>query len=131
MFQIKGPIFTAMDLDKGSDELLRQADALARSYKVKPSICHVLPEIFAVRPFYPQPQLDDALMLSELEAAVRDALLNRIRTLTAREPHQIDRNRAQEPAGRAATIGAHCPNGTALKLMHHPQVAASGDRNAY
>jgi nucleotide-binding universal stress UspA family protein len=90
MFQIKGPILAAMDLDKGSDELLRQADALARSYKVKLSVCHVLPEIFAVRPLYPQLHLDDALKLSDLEARVRDALLGRIRTVTAREPPQIE-----------------------------------------
>jgi nucleotide-binding universal stress UspA family protein len=90
MFQIKGPILAAMDLDKGSEEVLRQADALARSYHVKLSVCHVLPEIFAVRPLYPQLHLDDALKLSELEAGVRDALLKRIRTGTAREPHQIE-----------------------------------------
>jgi nucleotide-binding universal stress UspA family protein len=89
MFQVKGPILAAMDLDKGSDELLCQADALARSYNVKLSVCHVLPEIFAVRPLFPQLHLDDALKFSELEAAVRDALLERIRTLTAREPPQI------------------------------------------
>jgi universal stress protein A len=90
MFQVKGPILAAMDLDMGSDELLRQADALARSYNVKLSICHVLPEIFAVRPLFPQLHLDDALKLSELEAAVRDALLKRTRTVTAREPPQIE-----------------------------------------
>lgn len=88
MFQVKGPILAAMDLDKGSDDLLRQADALARSYKVKLSVCHVLPEIFAVRPLFPQLHLDDSLKLSELEAAVRDGLLERIRTVTAREPPQ-------------------------------------------
>jgi hypothetical protein len=49
MFQIKGPILAALDLDRGSDELLRQADVLARSYKVRLFVCHVLPEIFAVR----------------------------------------------------------------------------------
>jgi len=90
MFQIKGPILAAMDLDKGSDELLRQADALARSHKVKLSVCHVLPEIFAVRPLFPQLHLDDALKLYDLEAAVRDALLKRIRTVTGREPPQIE-----------------------------------------
>jgi nucleotide-binding universal stress UspA family protein len=90
MFQVKGPILAAMDFDKGSDELLRQADALARSYNVKLSVCHVLPEIFAVRPLFPQLHLDDALKLSELEAAVRDALLERIRTVTAREPPQME-----------------------------------------
>jgi nucleotide-binding universal stress UspA family protein len=90
MFQIKGPILAAMDLDKGSDVLLRQADALARSYKVKLSVCHVLPEIFAVQPLFPQLHLGDALKLYDLEAAVRDALLKRIRTVTAREPPQIE-----------------------------------------
>jgi nucleotide-binding universal stress UspA family protein len=90
MFQIKGPILAAMDLEKGSDELLRQADVLARSYNVKLSVCHVLPEIFAVRPLFPQLHLDDALKLYDLEAAVRDALLKRIRMVTAREPPQIE-----------------------------------------
>jgi universal stress protein A len=90
MFQIKGPILAAMDIDKGSEELLRQADALARSYKVKLSVCHVLPEIFAVQPLFPQLHLDDALKLYDLEAAARDDLLKRIRTVTAREPPQIE-----------------------------------------
>jgi len=54
MFQVKGPILAAMDLDKGSDDLLRQADTLARSYHIKLSVCHVLPEIFAVRPLFPR-----------------------------------------------------------------------------
>jgi nucleotide-binding universal stress UspA family protein len=90
LFKIKGPILAAMDLDKGSDDLLRQADALARSYRVKLTVCHVLPEIFAVRPLFPQLHLEDALKLYDLEAAVRDALLERIRTVTAREPPQIE-----------------------------------------
>ncbi|MBP1608407.1 MAG: Universal stress protein family [Acidobacteria bacterium] len=90
MFQIKGPILAAMDLDKGSEELLRQADALARSYKVKLFVCHVLPEIFAVRPLFPQLHLDDALKSYDLEASVRDALLKRVRMVTAREPPKIE-----------------------------------------
>jgi nucleotide-binding universal stress UspA family protein len=88
MFKIKGPILAAMDLDEGSDDLLRQADAMARSYHVKLSVCHVLPEIFAVRPLFPQLHLDDALKLSDLEAAVRDALLERIRTMKGLESPQ-------------------------------------------
>jgi nucleotide-binding universal stress UspA family protein len=90
MFQIKGPILAAMDINKGSDELLRQADALARSYHVKLFVCHVLPEIFAVRPLFPQLHLEDALKLYDLEASVRDALLKRIQTVTGREPPQIE-----------------------------------------
>jgi nucleotide-binding universal stress UspA family protein len=90
MFQIKGPVLAAMGIEKGSNELLRQADALARSYNVKLCVCHVLPEIFAVQPLFPQLHLGDALKLYDLEAAVRDALLKRIRTVTAREPPQIE-----------------------------------------
>jgi nucleotide-binding universal stress UspA family protein len=90
MFQIKGPILAAMDLDKGSDEVLRQADALARSYKVRLFVCHVLPEIFAVHPLFPQLHLDDALKSYNLEASVRDALLKRIRTVTDRVPPKIE-----------------------------------------
>ena len=88
MFEIKGPILAAMDLDNRSDDLLRQADAIARSYNVQLSVCHVLPEIFAMRPLFPQLHLDDALKSSELERAVRNALLDRIRTLTTRESPQ-------------------------------------------
>ena len=101
MFKVKGPILAAIDLDDGSDDLLRQADALARSYKVKLSVCHVLPEIFAVRPLFPQLHLDDALKSSELETAVRDALLERIRTVTTRESPQpgIEIEQGTVPAG--------------------------------
>ena len=88
MFKIKGPILAAMDLDTGSDDILLQAAALARSYRVKLSVCHVLPEIFAVRPMFPQLHLDDALKSSELETAIHDALLERIRAVTTRESSQ-------------------------------------------
>ena len=88
MFKIKGPILAAMDLDNESEDLLRQADAFARFYNVKLSVCHVLPEIFAVQPLFPQLHLDDALKRSGLEAAVRDALLERVRVVTDRGSSQ-------------------------------------------
>jgi nucleotide-binding universal stress UspA family protein len=89
MFNIKSPILAAINLDKESNDLLRQADTFARSYDVKLAVCYVLPEIFAVRHVFPQLHLEHSLKLSELEAAVRDALLMRIRTVTAREPLHI------------------------------------------
>jgi len=111
MFKIKGPILAAIDFDHGSDDLLRQADALARFYKVEFSVCHVLPEIFAVRPLFPQLHLDDALKSSELESAVRDILLERIRTATNRAASQagieIEQGTAHAGILRAAErIGA-------------------------
>jgi universal stress protein A len=52
MFQIKGPILAAMDLNKGSEELLRQADELARSYKVDLAIIHAVDLLQQMSPFY-------------------------------------------------------------------------------
>jgi universal stress protein A len=138
MFKIQGPILAAMDLDKGSEELLRQADALARSYHVKLFVCHVLPEIFDVRPLFPQLHLDDALKLHDLEAAVRGALLKRIRTVTAREPPQIEIEieqgtvhagilRTAENIGAGAVVvggkvdhdGLHYPGSTAEHVVRY------------
>jgi nucleotide-binding universal stress UspA family protein len=146
MFKIKGPILVAMDLDTGSDDILLQADALARSYRVKLSVCHVLPEIFAVRPMFPQLHLDDALKLSGLEAAVRDALLERIRTVTARELSQTEIEieqgtvqagilRAAERIGAGAVVvggkvddgGLHIPGNAAehvVRYAHCPVLVA-------
>ena len=146
MFKIKGPILVAMDLDEGSDDLLRQADALARSYKVRLSVCHVLPEIFAVRPLFPQLHLDDALKRSGLEAAVRDALLERIRAATDRESPktgiEIEQGtvhagilRAAERIGAGAVVvgvkvdqrGLHIPGDAAehvVRYAHCPVLVA-------
>lgn len=89
MFQINGPVVAAVDLDDRSHEILGQANNFARFYNVELSVCHVLPEIFAVRPLFPQLHLGDALKLAELEAAVRSALLERIQKETGRGPTQV------------------------------------------
>jgi nucleotide-binding universal stress UspA family protein len=107
MFKIKGPILAATDL-KGSDELLRQADTLARSYHVKLSACRVIPEIFAVRLLLTQLHLDDAQRLYDLEAAVRNALLKRIRTVTRREPPRIEMETEQGTVHAGILWAADC-----------------------
>jgi hypothetical protein len=107
MFKIKGPILAATDL-KGSDELLRQADTLARSYHVKLSACRVIPESFAVRLLLTQLHLDDAQRLYDLEAAVRNALLKRIRTVTRREPPRIEMETEQGTVHAGILWAADC-----------------------
>ncbi len=90
MFKISRPILAAVALDGGSDNVLNQADAFARFYKVDLHICHVLPELYAVRPLFPQLHLDDALNQAELEASVRTALLKRVQKIRRGDPHRID-----------------------------------------
>jgi nucleotide-binding universal stress UspA family protein len=89
MVYINGPVVAAVDLEDSSHEILCQANDLASFYNVELHVCHVLPEIFAVRPLFPQLHLDDALKLAELEAAVRSALLERIQKETGRESTQV------------------------------------------
>ncbi len=86
MFQIKGPVLAAMVFDEVSQEVLRQADALASFYKTDMYICHVLPEICAVRPLFPYLHMDDALNAADLEASVRKTLRRNIHEVTSREP---------------------------------------------
>lgn len=89
MFQIKRPIMAAVALDEGSHETLLQAHNLACSYNVELHVCHVLPEIFEVRPLFPHLHLDDALKLAELEAGVYSTLLERIQKVTGRIATQV------------------------------------------
>jgi nucleotide-binding universal stress UspA family protein len=110
-FQVNGPILAALSLDQASDEVLLQADALARFYRVKLHLCHVLPEIFAVRPLFPQLHLDDALKGASLEAAVGAALAKRARIVLKREskplPLEIEQGTSHAGILKAAErIGA-------------------------
>ena len=90
MFHIKRPVLAAVALDEDSREILAQAEDLARAHKVKLQICHVLPEIFAVRPLYPQFQLGDALQVSQLEASVCSALYQCMLDASIRDPSQVE-----------------------------------------
>jgi universal stress protein A len=128
MFQISRPILAAATLDEGSEDLIRQADALACGFNVPLHVCHVLPEIFAVRPLFPQLHLDDALRLAELEASIRDALLKRIRVATDRDSGQVEVEleqgstyagilRAAERINAGALVVGGKPNPEGLPLL--------------
>ena len=89
MFEIKGPIMAAMTFDDVSLDVLRQADAMARFYKTKLCVCHVLGEICAVRPLFPYLHMDDALKVADLEAWIQKELLKTIRAVVSRNAAQV------------------------------------------
>lgn len=89
MFKIQGPVLAATAFDDVSGDVLRQADALARFYRVKLHVCHVLAEIYAVRPLFPYMHLEDALNVADLEGAVRKELLKAIRAKTGRTASRV------------------------------------------
>jgi nucleotide-binding universal stress UspA family protein len=78
MFRSTGPIFTAVRLDNTATEVLRQSVDIARHYKVKLCVCHVLPDLMSVRPLFPQLQLDNAFRTAEFEAEARGMLASRV-----------------------------------------------------
>ncbi len=61
MFSVTQPIFATVRLDETATEVLRQAAEMARHYRVKLYVCHVLPDLISVRPLFPHVQLDNAL----------------------------------------------------------------------
>lgn len=89
MFEIKGPVLAATTLDDCADEVLRQADAMARFYSVDLHVCHVLPELLAVRPLFPHLHLDDVWNVAEIEASARETILHRARAITGRGPGAV------------------------------------------
>jgi universal stress protein A len=78
MFQITRPIFAAVRLDETATEVIRQSVNLAKHYKVKLYVCHVLHDMASVRPLFPQLQLESAMKLAEFEATARSALVARV-----------------------------------------------------
>jgi nucleotide-binding universal stress UspA family protein len=78
MFRSTGPIFAAVRVDTTATEVLRQAVDIARHYKVKLYVCHILPDLMAVRPLFPQLQLDNAMRSAEFETEARNRLAARV-----------------------------------------------------
>jgi nucleotide-binding universal stress UspA family protein len=83
---IAGPVLSATDLSESADEALRQADALARAADVPLHVCHVLPELLSLDPFFPQLKLRDALSAPALEREAGEAVAARIESVTGRAP---------------------------------------------
>ena len=78
MFRTTGPIFTAVRLDPTATEVLRQAVEIARHYKTKLYVCHILPDLMAVRPLFPHLQPESAFRSAEFEAEARHSLVARV-----------------------------------------------------
>ena len=70
-------ILAATDLRLESDEVIRQALAIAKAEPgraCRVAVCHVLPELRVVRALFPQLHAEDALAAAEIEAFAREEL---------------------------------------------------------
>jgi nucleotide-binding universal stress UspA family protein len=80
-----GPILVASNLSRESDEALRQGAFFAREAGDRLVVCHVLPELFSIRPLFPQ-----------LHAQDREEIENARQSVTGLVERQLDR--VLEPA---------------------------------
>jgi nucleotide-binding universal stress UspA family protein len=83
-FPAGGPVLAATDLREPGDDAIRQADALARDYRLPLVVCHVLPELLGTRVLLPQLRQADHAATADLERRVGDVLAERVETLTGR-----------------------------------------------
>jgi nucleotide-binding universal stress UspA family protein len=103
--KLTGAVLVASDLRAASDEALRQGASLARDAGVPLLTCHVVPEIFGIRPLFPH--------LRELDRAQAD----RVRKLAAGAlEEQVRRVLGAGPGRPEVRIEAGSPHATLLEI---------------
>jgi nucleotide-binding universal stress UspA family protein len=84
-------ILVATDFSAASDEALREADATARASGGKLAVVHVIPDVQALNPLFPQRNLGSELDVAGLVAKVRGLLDERITTVLGRDLDDVER----------------------------------------
>lgn len=74
MFRINGPVLASLSLGPESADVLRAAAEMAGNHQTGLVVCHILPEVLAIRPLFPHAKLQDALNLAAMEKSVFDRL---------------------------------------------------------
>jgi len=87
---LHGPILAVVDFAAGTEEVLRQAQAIAAGMGVPLVVGHVLPERLTVRMLFPQFAGEDRATLGVLEERARAAIAERVPAVTGRAPDAFD-----------------------------------------
>lgn len=102
---ITGTVLVASDLTRGSDEAIRQAAMIAGQAGSALVACHIVPEIFGIRPLFPQ--------LRELDREEADRVR---RLVTAALEEQLQRVLEHGAPGPEVRIEAGSPHSTVLEI---------------
>lgn len=86
--KISGPILAATALDAPGDEVIRQASAYAIACDVPLTVCHAIPEIYGIRPLFPQLRESDRDVAEATRVAVTAALKSQVRRVL-RDPERV------------------------------------------
>src|SRR5262245_26782733 len=120
-------ILVAYDFSEASGEALEQARAEAKSLGATLGLCHVLPVVYDIEPFYSQFRQDATLDLGATEAEIRRAAEDKVQGLVGTEPVEvfIERGapyaeivrRAEAWGADLLVVGTHGRSGIARVLL--------------
>lgn len=150
--RINGPVLVATALDAAGDEAVRQAAELARLAGVSLVACHVLPEVYGIRPLFPQLREADRVVADATRARIAAVLEQRVRAhagpagaaaafrVEAGTPHSEVLRAADECAAGLVVVGSGSHGagaslgGVAERIVRHAAVpvlvARPGTRGA-
>ncbi len=135
--RFSGPILVASDLGRESDEAVRQGALFAREAAVPLVICHVLPELFGIRPLFPQLRVHDRVEIEKVRQSVAGLLQQQLdhvlepgapkpeMRLESGSPHTMVLQAAEEVGaglivlGRRPPSDAHEAGGVSERIARH------------
>jgi nucleotide-binding universal stress UspA family protein len=84
-----GRVLAAIDLSSPSDDALRSAYELARTTGARLSVCHVVPSMTNVYPFFPQHNQAAMVQWAELAPSLRQAVERHVADVTGRDDLEV------------------------------------------
>jgi nucleotide-binding universal stress UspA family protein len=135
--KLQGPVLVATALDAPGEEAIRQAADHARVSGVPLVVCHVMPEIYGIRPLFPHLREQDRPQAEAVRRAVMNAAEAQLRRalpeetpvrelrLEAGSPHAVVIEAADELDAGLVVVGAKSHEGgaslggTAERIVRH------------
>lgn len=88
--RISGPVLAATALDPSGDEVLLQAAEHANAAQVPLVACHVLPEIYGIRPLFPNLRESDRVIAEATRKSVTAAMAAQVGRVLGRSGPAVD-----------------------------------------
>jgi nucleotide-binding universal stress UspA family protein len=135
--KISGPILAAITLDPSDGEVLRQAAEYAKASRLV--VCHVLPEIYGIRPLFPQLRESDRPVAEKVRRSVAAGMEQQVHRVLgdsqprpelrveSGSPHAVVLQVAEEIGAGLIVVGAGSQGGASLggvseRIVRHASV---------
>lgn len=88
--KITGKVLVTSDLSRSSDEAIRQAAELARHADAGLVMCHVMPELFGIRPLFPHLREQDRLESEQVRDVIAGIAEEQLRRVLGTQAPQVE-----------------------------------------